>query len=219
MYKTLYSFTVIICILFVVLFSLREPSKKVGIVSMYPNPIYSKHVINAVIDSGNEYELYDINKEKDILKIIKTSHIKKWIFTGSQNNVKNPRVPRVPIEILDLQGKEFFLICYSMESVLNTLGYPLYERNENKKENFFLNINFDKEPYTIRLFDKLQKTIYVQRNHKWYTTIKPDQHPTNVISMYNKETMMVLYKNAVMTQFHPEKTPDGKQLLHNWTLF
>lgn len=219
MYKTLYSFTIVICLVFIVLFLLREPSKKVGIVSMYTNPIYSKHVINAVIDSGNEYELYDINKEKNILKIIKTSHIKKWIFTGSQNNVRNPNSPRIPVEILDLDDKQFFLICYSMECVLDKLGYTLYERNENKKEYFYLHIDIDKDPNSVHLFNKLQKTVHVQRNHRWYTTIKPNQYPMNVISMYNNETMMVLYKNAVMTQFHPEKTPDGQKLINNWTLF
>jgi glutamine amidotransferase PdxT len=36
---------------------------------------------------------------------------------------------------------------------------------------------------------------------------------TGEVASLGKEVMMVRYKNAVLTQFHPEGTADGRKLL------
>jgi imidazoleglycerol phosphate synthase glutamine amidotransferase subunit HisH len=106
------------------------------------------------------------------------------------------------MELLDLPNKEYCFICYSMEYVLHKLGYPVLKRNANKKEDFLLSLP---TPYR-----KTPASLY--RNHRYYIPAESIDH----LAEYDGEAMIVQYKQAYMTQFHPEKSEDGKQMLFVW---
>lgn len=140
--------------------------------------------------------------EKELVRTIRESDIRKWIFTGSPANVYDLEAKIVPAELLDLNDKSMFFICYSMESVLKQLGYSVLKRDRNIKEEFVLQHSLPglKNPATL------------YRNHQYYTPAKEIQ----CLAEYNGEAMIYFYKNSCMTQFHPEKTDDGKQMLFVW---
>jgi len=143
--------------------------------------------------------------------------------------------PIVPLNILNLNDKKFMLICYSFESVLYQLGFPVIKRYVNKKEKFRLSLD-------IKKIDEIQKTnilynirkpthkrkIYgsnklrLRRNHHYYIPsddINYKKHPNiHLVSSYRNESMMIFYKNSIMVQFHPERTSDGYKLINNWIL-
>ena len=166
----------------------------IGIVKVNSNPSVEK----AVQTLGHTYTIVHI-QDPDLVKKIKSSSISKWIFTGTglATSVLKPLAPQVPLEILSMKNKEFFCICYSMESVLYQLGYSLKERAP-KKEMFSLG--------PLRLY----------RNHRFYFPCNVLQKGFSHVECYHGEGMTVLYKNTVMTQWHPERTADGRQCLKAW---
>ena len=120
--------------------------------------------------------------------------------------------PQIPMEIYSLKGKQYMMICYSMESILLQLGFPIRERYKNRREYFTVPL-----PPAVRslyLFKGIQSPMHLQRNHLRYI---PASSLEGILS-YNGESMMVLYKNSVLLQFHPEKTSDGRKMMLNWLL-
>ncbi len=160
--------------------------------------------------SGHPVFLYDalgdnvvvISHKSNWMEFIRKSHIKHWIMTGSAYDVLQANAPQISTDILKMRDKRFLLICYSMESVLLQLGCHLVKRRKNKREHFSLLMNGNH--------------LNVWRNH--YTYIVPNslKPGMRLLGMYDGETMTVEYKNAVMTQWHPEKTEDGVRFLHEW---
>jgi len=204
--------------LFVALFLIgvyiHTQNRRIGVVSMYTWATGPKYVTEALINMNYTPVVYNIHNSHNIAEIIKTSTIKRWIFTGSKLSVTSKDSVQVPMDIMTYNDKEFFLICYSMESVLWQMGNKLNERALNRRENFDLQIDTKRLESRPNLFRNLKNPLHLQRNHKWYLTLDPAQ--PGVVATYENETMMFLYKNTVMTQFHPEKTEDGKRLLLNW---
>jgi len=184
---------------------------------MYVSENGPEHVLNAVSELGYIPVLYD-PRTSDISETISSSTIKYWIFTGADLTVK-PGNPMVPIDTLDSNAntdKRFFLICYSMESALNQLGHKLHDRTLRRKENFQLPYDNDRATRQDQaaLFNNVPNPMNVWRNHSWFVVVDP-KSPA-VLATHENETMLYLRKNAVMTQFHPERTADGKQLMRNW---
>ncbi len=167
---------------------------KIGIVKVNSNTYVEK----AIKKLGHTFELLQIN-DPDLLKTIQNSNIQKWIFTGTgiATSVLNPLAPQVPLEILKLKDKEFFLICYSMESVLHQMGYKLVERKP-KKERFQMG------------------PLMLYRNHRFYFECEKLKSSFQAMECYKGEVMTVFYKNTVMTQWHPERTADGFDCLQAW---
>lgn len=162
--------------------------------------VSTKHYVeDAIKQLGHTPVVFQIN-DPDLFEKIKASTISKWIGTGStlHLSVLNPLSPQIPLEILSLKDKEFFLICYSMESLLYQLGYPVVRRSHPAKERFQLG------------------PLRVYRNHQYY--IPADKLDTNVkcTETYKGEVMTVLTKNTVLTQWHPERTKDGIDVLKAW---
>jgi GMP synthase-like glutamine amidotransferase len=191
-----------------------KQNRRIGVVSMYTWAEGPKYVTEALINMNYTPVVYNIHNTHNIAEIIKKSTIKRWIFTGSKITVTSKGSPQVPMDILSYSDKEFFLICYSMESVLWQMGYKLHERAMNRRENFDLQIDTSRLQERPALMRNLKNPLHLQRNHRWYLTLDPAQ--PGVVATYENETMMFLYKNTVMTQYHPEKTDDGKRLLLNW---
>ena len=150
-------------------------------------------------------ELLDATERsnRELFLLVQRSPIQKWICTGSPSSIYDPNSPSLPMELFDLPDKQFFLICYSMEYVLATLGYKVLKRDGNKRETFVL----------VHGTQLLTNPAILYRNHQYYT-------PANSLSLsiadYQGEAMIVRYKRTIMTQFHPEKTDDGKQMLFQW---
>lgn len=171
---------------------------QVGVIDFY----YPRKGISPLLESLTKlgYTAKVISGESVSLKQIQESPIKKWIMSGAHRNALTDEY-QVPQQITKLKDKEFLLICYSMESFLHQMGYPIFCRKENKKENILL-----KFPEELKVF----------RNHYCYVpTFKLDSR-INLINSYRGETMTALYKNITMTQWHPEKSVDGNEFLKKW---
>ena len=185
---------------------------EVGFVCMFPNKekqptsfLETLHALHCRVDVLYSYE----RTKEDIVEHIRGSTIRKWIFSGSPADVHNLHSPQLSLDIFAIPNKEYLLICYSMESVLYQLGYPVVKRGKNKKEEFVLTF-----PYTLR---GLPNPAKLYRNHQYYTPFDSiqDQDMRKIVA-YEGETMILTYKNAILTQFHPEKTDHGKQMIFDW---
>lgn len=178
----------------------------IGVVNMYSTGVESNYVINALISMGHRPHVIHGYKETQakILQQIKESTISHWICSGSATTVIEANSPQIPLGVLKLKGKRFMMICYSMESILVQLGVKIHKRNDCKKELFRLPIP---EGYGV------ESPMVVRRTHQWY--FSPRSVP-GLITQYNGEAMIAAYKNALLVQFHPEKTPDGKKFIAHW---
>lgn len=97
---------------------------------------------------------------------------------------------RMPMAVFSLPI-HVFCICYSFQSALVQLGYTLHHKRK-------------------RVYKKVSlggMTVLLN-----YTQYIPSPVEGELAS-YGKECMMVRYKNALLTQFHPEATADGRKLL------
>jgi len=190
----------------------------VGVVIMNPSGKHPEALLNTLQTIFCKIDIIQCSEytNNELETHIAESPIQKWIFTGSPVSIYTPSSPKVPMNIFNIPNKEFFLICYSMESTLHQLEYPVLKRKENRKEEFYL--PFNREQYT-QLFQGLPDPALCMRNHHYYTPMlvfETKNSQMQLISSYQNEAMIVLYKNCVMTQFHPEKTDHGRQLLFNW---
>jgi GMP synthase-like glutamine amidotransferase len=191
---------------------------EVGVISMYTDKNMHHYITDALLSIGYQSHVIHFDNPTDVYNTIKNSTIKKWIFSGSSLTVNADGSPQVPLKIFNIKNKEFLLICYSMESALYQLKIStLKKRYENKKEDFNLNINIKlvKELNKEYLLNGLKNPMKLYRNHHWYfkANIKSDMFE---IAKYRGESMMIIYKNTIMTQFHPERTDDGILLIKNW---
>jgi anthranilate/para-aminobenzoate synthase component II len=187
---------------------------EVGIVNMYGSTYGCHYLVNAILALKQKPHVIDgfNNNEEDIYKYIQTSPIVHWIFSGSPHPVLLKTSTQVPLKVLTLRSKRFMMLCYSMESILLQLHYPLHKRYKDIKEPFKLHVEENNHP----LFNNIKNPSLMRRHHTWYFPIKAIESPVKLLAQYNGEAMVVIYKNSTLIQFHPEKSPDGKKLLLNW---
>ena len=134
----------------------------------------------------------------NIIQTIQRSGIQHWIFSGNATYTKDTDMTRMPMGIFDILTIKVLGICYSFQSALVQLGYPL----KHKRTRHFKNVMI---PY--------EKTkILVQLNYTQYI----ESPVAGELSSYKGESMMCKYKNAILMQFHPENTADGRQLLKDF---
>jgi GMP synthase-like glutamine amidotransferase len=171
----------------------------VGIVNMnrFGEP---EHLVNSIEKLGHTTRI--IGHSVNMVSIINKSPIKYWFFTGSSYDVLSPISPQIDVGLFELKDKHLFMICYSMESALFNLGYKLQKKLRTNR----------------RIFDIVPgdgHKIHVWKSHDTYVpaSINPRLKP---ISRYNDEIMTLKYKNAIMTQWHPERTTDGIQIMGDW---
>jgi len=181
------------------------PHINVGVVNMCGNKNGCSFLLKTLNELGCRVTV--IEKDQPILQMVKASKIRRWILTGVTMHPQE--LPPVPMELFSL-GKLFFFICYSFESVLEQYGCPLVKHP--------IKTEYTKIPIDVRypIFNGIPNPMRVYRNHQLYVPSKCVKPPFKVVSSYEKETMIVLYKNAVLTQFHPERSADGRILLKNW---
>lgn len=210
----------------------------IGIINMTGFEEGTKYIIRCIKKLGCIPHNIDYTTSDEIFNKIASSKIKHWIFSGSPHMVIDHTSPIVPLNILNLKEKKIMLICYSFESVLYQLGFPVVKRYMNKKEKFRLALDNKK-------IDEIQKTnilynirkpghkrhkrklrgsnkLRLKRNHHYYIPsddINYKKYPNlHLVSSYRNESMMIFYKNSIMVQFHPESTSDGYKLINNWIL-
>jgi GMP synthase-like glutamine amidotransferase len=158
---------------------------------------------------GFDVDIYDYKENH--YEIMQKSNIKHWFFTGSPMDITKDRAPQLDTRILRMGGKRVFLICYAMESILGQLGCKLIKRERNRKRTFLLNIL-----YNNYLTKGLCSPIKAWRNHETYIPVSSLRPCVKLQMQYEGEVMTCLYKNAVMTQWHPEHGKDGKEMIMNW---
>jgi GMP synthase-like glutamine amidotransferase len=175
----------------------------VGIVNMYKSSHGALYIAQAILALGHTPLLLQYT-EPNLYEKIRDSAIRHWIFSGSNQTVTHKLSPRIRVpKLLQMWEKTFFLICYSMESALLELGHPVKRRPSGVK----------REIIPLLLKGKL---IRVWRNHRYFVPSLPDHSQVHEYASYAGESMYAEYKNLTMTQFHPERTPDGYILLKSW---
>ena len=194
----------------------------VAVIDMYKDNIGSLNLIEALHSIGIKPTVFHIDKiikqKINLVDAIAQSPIKHWIFTGSAQSIYEKDSPQIPINIFKIPGKRFFLICYSMESALKQLGCSVTKRYINRREYFKLHVQKTKvllSEYS-RLFENIPNPAIYWRNHHYYTPSNNMNKQIYEVASYRGELMVAFYKNAVLTQFHPERSAAGKRLLQNW---
>jgi len=194
----------------------------IGIISMHVDMADGAHLINTVKELCDDYIVYDINdvckKAINVSDLIRSSPIQYWIFSGSRASVHDVDAPQVPMDVLNIQDKHIFLICYSMESVLYQMGYPVVKRATDKRELFKLYVHREAILLSERkeLFDDIDMPAEMWRNHHFYTPSACMDRRLYKVASYNDELMMAYKGDVIMTQFHPERTEAGIQMMKNW---
>jgi GMP synthase-like glutamine amidotransferase len=194
---------------------------QIGIVSLYPKQKDIQHVENAIKLLGYIPHIIDLahSTQDKIYYHIKNSDIKYWIFSGSPTSVIDKGSPQIPMEIFRLTAKRFMFICYSLESVMFQLRYPISFRKELKKELFNLDVNITniKNTNTSYLFENIYFPMKVWRNHYGYVSnLIINNNLIQEVASYEGESMILLYRNSILVQYHPERTNDGLKLIDNW---
>jgi len=194
---------------------------EIGIVSLYPKQKDVQNLENAIKILGYKPHIIDLahTTPDKIYYHIKNSWIKNWIFSGSPTSVIDKGSPQIPMELFRLTNKKYMFICYSLESVMFQLKYPISFRKELKKELFKLDVNISniKKTNTEYLFHSINFPMKVWRNH--YGFVSNTLVNNNLISevtSYEGESMILLYRNSILVQYHPERTNDGLKLIDNW---
>ena len=188
---------------------------QIGIVNMHKYRIDINSLVDAVEELGAIPHIINGTtlSEQELLKTIQRSPIHYWILSGSRYHIHQEGVPIVPMELFKTE-KRFLMICYSMESVLVQLGFPIQERYINRKGPF--NLTVPKENQEHPLFKGIPNPMRVWRLHQFYFPRTVLKAPVHLLASYNGEAMVATYKNAVLVQHHPEKTKDGRQFIENW---
>lgn len=140
-------------------------------------------------------------KPESSTEFIKQSSIKHWFFTGSSYNVLSPISPQVLPEIFDIPNKSFFMICYSMESALYNLGFVTKKKPRTNQRIFKIN--------------SVSGAMNVWKSHDTYVPFSKNRR-LRPIAVYKDEIMTVMYKGVLMTQWHPERTVDGIEMIDDW---
>lgn len=169
----------------------------------------SPTIEKTIRNMGFDIEMYDYTENH--YEIMRKSTIIHWIFTGSPMDVTKDDAPQLDTRILRMEGKRVFLICYSMESILYQLGCKLVKRERNRKRIFFMDIL-----YNNYLTTGLRSPIRAWRNHETYIPVSSLKPSIKLQMMFEGEVMTCFYKNATMTQWHPEHGDDGNRFLINW---
>ena len=194
---------------------------QIGIVSLYPKLKDIQNLENAIKLLGYVPHIIDLahSTQDKIYYHIKNSHIKYWIFSGSPTSVIDKGSPQIPMELFRLNAKRFMFICYSLESVMFQLKYPISFRRELKKELFSLNVSRSKIKRTNieYLFENINFPMKVWRNHYGYVSnLIINNNLIQEVASYEGESMILLYRNGILIQYHPERTNDGLKLINNW---
>ena len=99
---------------------------RVGIVSMYETTDQINELVHAVSSLGVTPYVLQGQREADVLRAVqKEKDIRHWIFSGGNTVVTDEGAPQVPLELFLRNDKTLLLICYSMESALVQLGFPI----------------------------------------------------------------------------------------------
>ena len=194
----------------------------VGIIDMYKGHFGCMNVIYAFQTFGIKPTVYHIDDlielKINVVRLIAQSPIKHWVFTGSDQSIYEKESPQIPMNIFNIFGKKYLLLCYSMESALKQLGCLVLKRYERKRELFKLNIQKTKVLLSGRehLFDNIPNPAEYWRNHQYYTPVTNLNKLIYEVGSYRGELMIAFYKNAILTQYHPERTIAGKRFMQNW---
>lgn len=185
---------------------------EIGIINMYGTNYECRYLINAMLSLNITPHVIDgfNTSEQYVYNYIENSQIKHWIFSGSAHDPTLHNAKKVPIGLLNLDDKQFMMICYSMESILKQLNCHISKRKSVKKEIFKLQVP------NYPIFQGLKNPLVLRRNHRLYFSKKAIKEPISVIASYDDEVMIATCSNMLLLQFHPEKTPDGKQLIQRW---
>ena len=94
------------------------------------------------------------------------------------------------------------MICYSMESALYNSGFVTLKKPRTNQRIFQIKS-------AINGFQKVWKS------HDTYVSVSQNRR-LRPIAVYKDEIMTVKYRGAIMTQWHPERTVDGIEMIDDW---
>lgn len=171
---------------------LCEPIRKVGVINCYKDSRNIATLVRAVRMLGCAPVVFDVS-DPYWVHVARASPIQHWIASGSEWNVVELGAPKLPPSLLLDPQKHWFFVCYSMQSVLHQLGARIHKLPLYKKE---------AEAIDSRLY---------WRNHGWAFDSAGVQGLRLTDPMYAKDgsLMRCLLGNAILTQYHPERTLEG----------
>lgn len=178
----------------------------VGLLVLYRRAADARFVFRALKLLGVE-SLLILHPPSDPLwrEKISSSSVRKWICTGSDTNVYEKDA--VQLKALPF-GKEYFLICYSMQSFLHyELGLPITEMPEKVQE-----------------AEVEEDGSMIWRNHRWaFKKVDVDSYERAGLLQGCKYSLVDGYlmeaacaPNIWMTQHHPERVLDGLEMIQKF---
>lgn len=179
---------------------LAEPICKVGVISCYKNPSLISNLTRALRLLGASpivFRAANSNWEY----VARNSKIRHWIVSGSEWNVKDAGAPRIPPDLVLDPSKRWFFVCYSMQSILHQLGGRIQRLPEYKKG-----------------VETIDGRMY-WRNHGWGFDKDGVDNLRLDTPVFAPDGFLMRCSlgNAVLTQYHPERTLEGIEEL-NWFL-
>ena len=178
----------------------------VGIVNFNKDNSIPIKLVTKLANMG--YAVYMIHYYDNYINIIeKMEEIKYWFFSGSDYMPNLKSSPQMNEKILQIKGKKFMMICYSMEIFAKLLGCTLKQHDKNQQ--------------TMSSFDDafLSTTIDAWRNHKFYLPVSNIHDKMILLGSFKDQVMTAKYVDKsefLLIQWHPPYTEDGEQLLEKW---
>ncbi len=170
--------------------------------------IYTKNLIDFLTEKKISFkQISSLNLEIELLE-----KYDSFILSGRRKNEKKINQINSKVILHSIKNnKKLFGICYGAEILALTLGGTIRKLKTNQKG--FKEIFIQKENILIT------KKINVFESHGFEISKLPKSLVTLAYSK-NCEIEIIQYDGKFIfgSQFHPEMTPDGKDLIYNFCL-
>lgn len=190
----------------------------IGIVNFCDQNKVPTKLIHSLTDM--EYKVAMISSKMDYYEIIKNSPIKYWIFSSfPKENVSRSSDCAINMKIFQLKTKSFFMIGPAMEKVMLELKNDYVLPNVNKtrktrkKKSFWRPHTFNTTSHV--LFRNMKKNMKVWSADRGFDASKV-KGGVKVMNQYDGKIMTAAYKNAILTQYYPFESDDGRRIILNW---
>jgi len=178
---------------------LAEPIRKVGVINCYKTPSNISILTRAIRLLGASPIVFQV-ADPTWVSVAQSSAIRHWIVSGSEWNVKDNGAPRIPPDLMLDREKRWIFVCYGMQSVLCSLGAEIYKLPEYK-----------------RAAETVEGRLY-WRNHGWGFDRSGVRNLRIAAPVFASDGILMrcYIGNAVLMQYHPERTLEGLEELRDF---
>ena len=170
------------------------PLRRVGVLDCFKDRRNLTTLLRAIRIVGGAPVVIRVT-EDNWLSRIRNSPIRHWVVSGSEWNVTEHGAPRIFPSLLLHEHQRFLFICYGMQSLVFQMGGRI-----------------SKLPEKVQRVDEVQGegNGLFWRNHEW--GFKEDGMIRGIVEpLYSSDGyfMRGFVGNAMLTQYHPERTLEG----------